>query len=113
MPLDADNVTLKNDGLNERITLEEIESMINKLKNAKACGKDLIRNEFLKSSLEMRRVIVDLFNIVLDSGIVPSKWYIGVIILIFKNKGENTNPDNYRGITLLNCLGTLFTLSLE
>ncbi|XP_030839274.1 uncharacterized protein LOC115923141 [Strongylocentrotus purpuratus] len=95
MPLDADNVTIQNDGLNEPITLEEVELMVNKLKNAKACGKDLIRNEFLKSCpLEMRRVIVDLFNIVLDSGIVPSEWCIGVIIPIFKNKGENTNPDS-------------------
>ena len=36
-----------------------------------------------------------------------------MIIPIFKNKGENTNPDNYRGITLLSCLGKLFTSVLN
>ena len=61
----------------------------------------------------MRTIIVDFFNIVLDSGIVPSEWCVGVIIPIFKNKGENTNPDNYRGITLLSCLGKLFTSVLN
>ena len=53
------------------------------------------------------------FNVVLDSGIVPTEWCIGVIIPIFKNKGENTNPDNYREITLLSCLGKLFTSVLN
>ena len=28
---------------------------------------------------------------------------------IFKNKGNNTDPSNYRGITLLSCLGKAFT----
>ena len=84
------------------------------MKNAKACGNDLIRNDlFLNCPLEMRTIIVDFFNIVLDSGIVPFEWCIGVIIPIFKNKGENTNPDNYRGITLLSCLGKLFTSVLN
>ena len=65
--------------------MEEVELMITKLKNAKACGNDLIRNEFLKNCpLQMRGIIVDFFNIVLDSGIVPSEWCIGMIIPIFK-----------------------------
>ena len=28
---------------------------------------------------------------------------------IFKNKGNNTDPSTYRGITLLSCLGKAFT----
>ena len=59
------------------ITMDERDLMIDKLKNAKACGNDLIRNEFLKSCpVELRRIIVDLFNVVLDSGIVPTEWCI-------------------------------------
>ena len=61
----------------------------------------------------MLHVLVKFFNVVLDSGIVPTEWCIGIIIPIFKNKGEDTNPDNYRGITLLSCLGKLFTSILN
>ena len=32
-----------------------------------------------------------------------------MIIPIYKSKGSSDDPDNYRGITLLSCLGKLFT----
>ena len=100
--------------LNAPVTFQEVELMIRKLKNSKACGKDFIRNEFLKNCpIEMLHVLVKFFNVVLDSGIVPTEWCIGIIIPIFKNKGMDTNPDNYRGITLLSCLGKLFTSILN
>ena len=54
-------------------------------------------------------VYVKLFNIVLNTGIVPSEWLSGFIIPIYKNKGERKNADNYRGITILSCFGKLFT----
>ena len=102
------------DNLDFPVTLEEVELMIKKLKNSKACGIDKVRNEYLKScSVDMLEVLVRFLNIILDTGVVPTEWCIGIIIPIFKNKGENTNPDNYRGITLLSCLGKLFTSILN
>jgi hypothetical protein len=50
-----------------------------------------------------------LFNVIFDSGIVPETWTIGIIHPIYKKKGDATNPENYRTITLLSCLGKLFT----
>ena len=61
----------------------------------------------------MLKVLVKLFNVVLDSGFVPTEWCIGIIVPIYKNKGQDTNPDHYRGITLLSCLGKLFTSILN
>ena len=46
---------------------------------------------------------------ILESGVVPESWSIGVITAIYKNKGSKDNPDNYRGITLLSCISKLFT----
>ena len=54
-----------------------------------------------------------LFNIVLSSGHVPDERSIGYIIPLYKNKGETRNPDNYRGKTLLSCIGKLFTSVLN
>ena len=54
-------------------------------------------------------MLTQVFNVVLLSGHIPHVWLIGIIKPIYKNKGDINDPDNYRGITLLSCLGKLFT----
>ena len=39
----------------------------------------------------------------------PKNWAEGYIYPIYKNKGEKTDPSNYRGITIASCLGKFFT----
>lgn len=58
---------------------------------------------------------VQLFNSILDTGIIPTSWVEGIIIPLYtcKNKGNSMDPDNYRPITLLSCLGKLFTAVLN
>ena len=48
-----------------------------------------------------------------SSGIIPDEWSQGIISPIYKNKGDNANPDNYRGITILSCFGKFFTAVLN
>ncbi len=50
-----------------------------------------------------------LFNFIFDKGVVPVSWSVGVITPIFKNKGSSKDPKNYRAITLMSCLGKIFT----
>jgi hypothetical protein len=50
-----------------------------------------------------------LFNIVFDTGIIPESWLTGIIRPVYKHKGGGDDPDNYRAITLISCLGKLFT----
>ena len=52
---------------------------------------------------------VKIFNKILESGVFPSKWSVGVIIPVYKRNGDRKDCNNYRGITLLSCLGKLFT----
>ena len=108
---DANNILAEGDEvLNEDFTLTEINKLINKLKNNKSCGIDNIINEFIKfSPNEYKLLIVKLFNIILKTGIIPSSWCISFISPIYKNKGSKSDPDNYRGISLISCLGKLFT----
>ena len=94
--------------LDKRITMEEITRTIKKLKNNKSPGKDGITNEMIKSiSPSLMEVMQHMFNIVLDTGIYPYDWKVGLNIPIYKN-GCTFNPENYRGITLINNIGKLF-----
>ena len=61
----------------------------------------------------MLPIYVYLFNKVLSSGNVPEEWCVGLIVPIFKKQGCAEDPNNYRGITLLSCIGKLFTMLLN
>ena len=52
-------------------------------------------------------MILKLCNLILKPGIFSEKWTTGIIIPLYKKKGYEENPDNYRGITLLSCFSKL------
>ena len=109
-----DDISEYNTVINESISEKEIVDAIKSLKNNKACGGDMILNEFLKhSAFKLMPVFVKIFNIVFESGIIPDCWSEGFICPIYKNKGDPANADNYRGITILSCYGKLFTCILN
>jgi hypothetical protein len=61
------------------------------LKNNKAPGSDKLINEFIKNSPPfLVSIYTKLFNVVLDTGIIPETWTTGIIIPVYKNKGCNT-----------------------
>ena len=81
-------------------------------KNNEACGIfDNIVNEHIKYAFpKMKKNYVKLFNIVLDTGSIPDAWTIGITNPLRKKpKGNPSKSENYRPITLLSCLGKLFT----
>ena len=107
---ESDENPIINEYINEPFTLAEIRKHINSLKINKAAGVDHILNEFIKNCPDdLIYVIVLLFNMVLESGIIPTDWTVGIIKVLYKNKGDINDINNYRGITLLSCLGKLFT----
>ena len=74
--------------LNSPITKQEVESTIKRLKNGKAAGNDCIINEYLRNSIPLfSDIYCKLFNKVLDTGIIPDEWLIGLVLPIFKGKG--------------------------
>ena len=96
--------------INRPFQLEEIKMQISKLKNNKASGADYVINEYLKNSPhDVKTFMVKMFNIILETGIVPLSWSVGIIKPIYKKRGSPDDPNNYRGITLLSCLSKLFT----
>ena len=54
-------------------------------------------------------VLARLFTAVLRSGCFPPEWALGAITPIYK-KGDTSDPNNYRGITVGHVLGKLYAL---
>ena len=111
-PSDIDVSTIEEFNLD--FTVEEVLDNIKSLKNNKSEGVDFIKNEYIKNCpLSVVELIVKLFNLILRTGHVPHDWSIGLIVPIYKKKGTQFDPNNYRGITLLSCLGKLFSLCIN
>ncbi|KAK6185461.1 hypothetical protein SNE40_007689 [Patella caerulea] len=107
---DEYNINSENSTLDKEISKEEILYSVKCLKNNKAAGTDMVINEYIKSTIEIFIPIYYIFfNLILNSGIVPASWTIGSIVPIYKKKGDCGLPENYRPITILSCLGKLFT----
>lgn len=109
------NENINDDLLNREISREEISKMIDKSNNGKAASpQDYIYNEYIKNTKEcMLPIYCQFFNKVFDSGILPETWLIGNIKPLYKKKGSPLDPKNYRPITILSCLGKLFTAILN
>lgn len=56
-------------------------------------------------------VIILIFNKCFSHSSIPSMWSMNFLISIFK-KGDNYDPNNYRGIAIGSCLCKLFSLVL-
>ena len=96
--------------LNLPISEAEVTTAVKRFKSVKACGEYSIINEMIRAfSEDHLHMLTQIFNVVLLSGHIPHDWLIRIIKPIYTNKGDIYDPDNYRGITLLSCLGKLFT----
>ena len=89
-------------------TKEEVIEAIKKLKNGKAAGPDGIPAEALKADVEMTaNMLLPVFKKIWEEEEIPADWKEGHIIKLPK-KGDLSNCDNYRGITLLSIPGKIF-----
>ena len=87
--------------LNKNITADEVNFVIDKLKNNKSPGIDKIPNEVLKS-IPVKSCLLKLYQYYFDTGIFPSCWNQAIIKPIPKSKSKDPRvPLNYRGINLL------------
>ena len=53
------------------------------------------------------KILLKLFDEILQSGDITPEWLTGMIVPIYKS-GPKLDTSNYRGITLISCLGKLF-----
>jgi hypothetical protein len=48
----------------------------------------------------MMPIYCKLFNLILNTGKIPNSWSEGIILPIYKNKGNVSEPSSYRPITI-------------
>jgi hypothetical protein len=90
-----------------QVSPQSIRKLLMNLDPSKQGGEDEISNHMLKLvSLSLDVPLARLFNTILDRGIFPNCWKLGIIVPVFKNKVPKSSPDNYRPVTLLNALSS-------
>ena len=100
--------------LNTMFTFEEVEKAVGRPKLGKAPGLDGILNECFKNNATINILTTTLFNVSMDTHMVPSIWKKGIIAPIPKGKDNNPHiPLNDWGISLLLTASKLFTASIS
>jgi hypothetical protein len=87
-----------------KISFKEFENVIKNLKRKSATGPDNIQYNHIKNSPKsFKQLILDLFNLSLEQGLLPEKWKTAKIIMIPKPNKPLTEINSYRPISLTSC----------
>ena len=86
----------------EEIGQEEVETAMQKMKKGKATGSDEERLQVMGMAGEVGiKWTGRLLNVCMQEGRTPKEWRMGLIVPMWKIKGDVHEPGKYRGITLL------------
>ena len=104
----------KSRSLIKKFTDSQVRKALLKLPSNKATGPDGIPNEALKMGAALLAPYLrKAFNQILLRGEPISAWAEGIMYLIYKGKGNKSDLDNYRGITVNNSLSKVFASLLN
>ena len=90
-------------------SLEEVGKAIDALKCGKAPGEDGIPPEIIKSGKSaLQEALHELLCLCWEEGEVTQDMRDTKIVTLYKNKGDRSDCNNYRGISLLSIVGKVF-----
>ncbi len=90
------------DGL---FTDSELVTALIELNGQAAVGPERISSRVIKdvfSDMDTRAPLLALMNLCFRQGVVPLEWGSSEIFVLYKMKGSRADPNNYRGINLIN-----------
>lgn len=94
----------QNENFNSEITLDELEFALGRCKGSSP-GPDNIRYEFVKNMSQSDKLyLLKFYNMIWTKQVFPSAWKDALVIPILKPGKDPSNKDNYRPISLTNCL---------
>ena len=95
--------------LDDLPTEEELSKAIDSLACGKAPGKDGIPSEVLKQGKStLLQPLHKLLCLCWEQGHIPQDMRDANIVTLYKNKGDRSDCNNYRGISLLSIVGKVF-----
>ena len=99
------NFNSKNDeDYNKPFSITELKDSLSNSKNS-AAGPDDIHYQFLKNlPPDSLQLLLNIFNDIWSSGKVPDSWKEATVIPVPKPGKDDTDPVNYRPISLTSCV---------
>ena len=98
----------------DEITYQELIAVIKKFKKGKAPGPDEVPMEIFKQMNKGNlEEILKIINKWWNEEEIPEEQLRARIVLIFKNKGNSNDIDNYRPIALTNSMYKIFTAIIQ
>ena len=93
--------------------MDEVEKALGGIRKGKASGIDGIPIELYSSDIKyFTPLLTTLFNTIFDSADYPDDWAQGLIYPVHK-KGDTSDPQNYRKVSLIPSLAKVFEDVLE
>lgn len=100
---------IENEILDSPFTVSELKLVLHAARNNKAPGMDRIPYEFYKNSpIVFLDTLLELYNSIFDRGNAPPAFKEAIIFPLYK-KGPTNDASSYRGISLLNAMGKLYS----
>jgi hypothetical protein len=104
------------DQVDGSFTDAELVTALTTLNGKAAVGPELVPSSVLKdvfSTPGARSPLLALMNLCFVSGNIPSDWGESEIFVLYKMKGARSDPNNYRGINLINDFCRIYERLLE
>ena len=95
--------------LDDPPSIEEVRTATESLSSGKASGQDGIPAELIKSCKSV--LLPSIHKLIVrcwEEGRMPQDFKDAKIVTIYKNKGDRSDCNNHRGISLLSVVGKLF-----
>lgn len=98
------NTIDNNSVYNQRFTLYEMKSALESCRGTSP-GPDNVRYEMVKNLSDSSKIyLLNFYNLIWMEKVFPVNWRKALVIPILKSGKEATNRNNYRPISLTNCL---------
>ena len=90
-------------------TLSELKSIVSKVNNDTSPGCTEIPIKVLKMNIDvLAQPLLEIINHCIIDNTIPDDWKIAIVTPLYKNKGDKSDMNNYRGISVLSPFAKIF-----
>lgn len=99
---EAPELTARNFTVDDKKHTANVITAINSMANNKSVGIDGLHVEMLKANAgKTAQLLTEIWKTIGNTKFVPDAWLRGIVVSLFKGKGEQAIPKNSRPLTIL------------